>query len=443
MKLKILNNIPKWKIFPSVDTLGYFSPLGNYICLNEFEDEKDFEKTLQNPSLDKNRFSVYIHEYQHYIDQISTLWGVKKLHNIYDSYNAVFKNDEYKFYKHRELYLNFKRDYFLDYYTIKYNHIQGDYQNRWKFEITSGLRYDYNGKINENCPIPFVSFASNNDEKISRVPISVVSLLETTATNAEFQFLINEANKLDGNYKEIQLKAISKKLESKLYHPELTLYSVAVHLTSVYLGINDPIIGYEISSIFAKIALNMPSQLFKLVPFTEKINSSEEWKKRSNKLIENQDRGFIFYLLLQNYLNHNGKLKNNEISVETILKSSNLPTEVEIEELITQEILEMDMAMMRNANDFNKRIIDKVFFGNKFRKSTGIAQDKKSADLTEFTREKPFLIFKNTYFEYEELDLQVIYNKIALQQEVTIEEWFRLYSFCEKKIDDFNEICGI
>ena len=73
--MNFLENIQNWKKFPSVETLGYFNPLGNFIHLNQYIDEKDFEKSLKNPLLDRNRFSVFVHEYQHYIDQVSTLWG--------------------------------------------------------------------------------------------------------------------------------------------------------------------------------------------------------------------------------------------------------------------------------------------------------------------------------------------------------------------------------
>lgn len=443
MKLDFLNNIPKWKIFPSVNTLGYFNPIGNFIYLDEFEDDADFKKCSANPSLDKNRFSVYVHEYQHYIDQISTLWGIKNIYKIYESFDAVFKNNEFVFYKHRDLILNLKRDYFLDYYTVKYNHVEGDFKNRWKFQIKSGIRFDFNGNVNEDFPIPFMTFASHDDILISRVPISVVSLLETTATNAEFEYLISEAVKLDSPYREIQINAISKKLESKLYHPDLTLYSAAVHLTAVQLEITDPILGYKISSVFAKIALNLPSKLFSLLPITEELNSTTDWLNRSKKMIENQDRGFAFYLLLRNYTSKFGRLEGNEINVEDILFSSNLPNEKEVEELIKAEIHEIDIKVLTQRNDFNRKIIEKTFYGTKFRESTGIGQDKELGDISQHMREHPYLIFKNTYFDYEHLDLQTIYEKIAWQKDVSIEEWFRLYTFCEKKIDDFNDICGI
>ena len=64
MKLPFLKRIPKWKTFPSIDTLGYFHPLGNYIYLDQYNDEADFQKSLSQPGLDRNRFSVFVHEYQ-------------------------------------------------------------------------------------------------------------------------------------------------------------------------------------------------------------------------------------------------------------------------------------------------------------------------------------------------------------------------------------------
>jgi hypothetical protein len=443
MKLPYLKNVPKWKIFPAVETLGYFSPLGNYICLNQYKDEADFEKALSQPGLDRNRFSVFVHEYQHYIDHVSTLWGAKCIFKIFDSFDAVLNNDESKFYKHRDLILNFKRDYHLDYYTVTYNHIVGDYQNRWKFQITCGLRFNSDGRLNEDWPIPFISFASKKDEKISRVPISVASLLETTATYAEYSFLIHEVLKLDSPYKETQLQIISKKFESKLYHPQLTLYSAAVHLTSVYLEINDPIIAYKISSIFAKIALNIPSNLFKNLSFPNEIDQSEEWTKRANKMIANFDRGFAFYLLLKSYVLKYGPLKTDDVDVENILTASNLPNEAEMEKLIQEEITALDLEIMMSRNNFNRFIIDKVFYGTKFRESTGIGQKREPNDVEKHMRESAFLMFSETYFEYDDLDLNPIFLKATKQEVLSREEWFRLFTFCEKKIDDFNEVCGI
>jgi hypothetical protein len=440
--MNFLKNIPAWKKFPDTQTLGYYSPMGNYICLNEYKNETEFQTALQNPSLDKNKFSVFIHEMQHYYDNVSTLWGVQNLYKLFRAYDAVIKYDEYEFYKFREVELNFKRDYFLDYYTETYSNIIGNSNDRWGFDITSGVRFSPDGKINEDLPILFVKFSSSKKEKISRVPLSVVSLLETTATYSEFNFLLSEALKLESPFRENQIKSISSKFESLLYNPELTLYSVAVHVVSVNLQISDPIKGYEFSSLFAKIALNIPSNLFQTIKIHSEFDIKEQWKHRAKKMLENQERGFAFYLLVKNYVAVFGT-DTKQMTVENILKASNLPTEQEIEKAISEEIQALDLQILLEKNNLNRGFIDKVFWGNKFREVTGIGQQNAMTDLSKFERDKPYLIFQETYFEYENLNLETIIDKLMRQQKINIDEWFRFYTWCEKRIDSFNTICGI
>ncbi|MEB3799809.1 hypothetical protein INQ45_01530 [Flavobacterium columnare] len=441
--MKFKKRIKSWKKFPNVDTLGFYHCLGNYIQLNEFEDENEFKKSSSNPSLDKNRFSVYLHENQHYIDQISTYWGIKNIYRTFRAFNAALLGTEYDFHYYRDLILNLQRDYFLDYYTENYNHIVGGFNNLWKFQFKVGIRFDFDGKVNEERPIPLITFSSSDGQKISRVPLSVVSLLETTATYIEYKFLLDEVLKLNSPYKELQGQSLSKKLEDKLYHPELTLYSVAVHLTSVHLQINDPILGYKISSIFAKLALNLPESVFSSVIIPTELKEDKNWTKRSKSLIQNHDRGFIFYLLIRNYKSKYGELNGHEINVNNILDASNLPNEEEIESIISEEITKLDVQILSEKNCFNRQILDKVFFGNKFRKATGLGQQKNTPDLSEFIRDKPYLIFASTDFEYEHLELKPIVDKVIWQQSLSREEWFRLYTYCESRIDGFNEICGI
>lgn len=441
--MNFLKNIKNWKTFPSVHTLGYFHPLGNYIYLDEYTDDEDFAKSAKNPSLDRNRFSVFLHEHQHYLDHVSTLWGIKKIYKIYRAFDSAIMPNEYNFYKFKELELNLKRDYFLDYYTETYNSIIGGYTNRWRFQISSGLRFDHNGKVQEDWPITFISFASNDKEKISRVPISVVSLLETTATFAEYQFQMSEISKLEEPHRTNQIKALSSKLEKKLYHPKLTLYSSAVHITSVNLKINDPIIAYKISSNFAKIALNIPSNMFSLIKIPGEFTSDDLWNKRSKKMLENMDRGFAFYLLIRNYYESYGYLQDSKIDIEDILSASSLRNEKEIELEISKEVKKLDYDTLSEGNNFSRMIMDKVFYGSQFRKQTGIAQQNDKTDFKEKMRDKLHLIYNSTYFDYEHLELQPIVDKAMRQLDLSREEWFRLYTHCETRIDSFNEICGI
>lgn len=441
--MKFNKNIKSWKKYPNVNTLGFYHCLGNYVQLNEYEDEDEFKKAVSNPSLDKKRFSVYLHENQHYIDQVSTYWGIKNVYRIFRAFNASLFGNEFDFHFYRDLILNLQRDYFLDYYTENYNNIAGSYNNLWKFQLTVGLRFDFDGKVNEERPIPFITFSSSDDTKISRVPISVISLLETTATYIEYKFLLDEILKLESPYKELQAQALSKNLESKLYHPELTLYSAAVHLTSVHLQINDPILAYKISSIFAKLSLNLPESLFSSVTIPIELEEDKNWATRSKSLIQNYDRGFLFYLLIRNYTTKHSNLKGYEINVEEILSASNLPIEEQIESIISEEISKLDIQILSEKNSFNRQILDKVFFGNKYRQATGLGQQRETPDLSAFIRDRPYLIFASTDFEYENLELAPIVEKVVYQQNLSREEWFRLYTYCENRIDGFNEICGI
>lgn len=441
--MQSIKNMDEWKKSPAISSLGGFSPLGNFIQLNQYEDEKDFLKSVENPSLDKTRFSVYIHELQHYYDHVGALWGINKLFKIYEAYDAIIKSDEKLLYKLRDVQISFRKDYFLDYYTEKYEKVDGDFKHMWKFQITSGLRFSFEGMVDEEKPVSFIVFQSEDGRRVSRVPISVAALLETTATHFEFNFLVNEALILAPQFRDIQIAELSKKFEKILYNSDLTLYTVAVHIVSVALQLTDPINAYWASSIFAKIALNTPSKLFKEVKIHGYFNTSDEWHRRAVKFLENEDRGFLFYLLVVNFADKYTYSSIEDLTVEKVLSASNMPNEQKVEELITEEIAKLDLLIMTRQNVFNHYFADKMFFGNKFRELSGIGQQNKDANFVEFIRERPYFIFGGTMLEYENMDLYPIIKKIVCQDGLSKEEWFRFYEMCDKKIDDFNLVCGV
>lgn len=116
-------------------------------------------------------------------------------------------------------------------------------------------------------------------------------------------------------------------------------------------------------------------------------------------MLKNNERRFVFLLLVRNYVSEFG-IDKDSLTVENILKASNLPSEKEILALISKEIEELDLKVLSDKNNLNREIIDKVFWGSKFREVTGLRQQNKVTDLSKYKRDKPFLIFSETYFEY-------------------------------------------
>ncbi len=426
------------KKFPSVDTLAYYHPLGNYIYLYEYADEADLLKVKEKPGSDRNRFSIYIHETQHYLDQVSTLWVIHNIFRIFRAFHTVFFGTESDLHNYRKLNLSIKKDYFLDYYTQAYNQIHGTFQNPWKFQMTTGLRFDHNGAVDATQPIPLITFSDADDDKVCRVPLSVASLLETRATSAELRFQISEILKLNSPFKENQINQLNKRIEDKVYHPDLALYSVAV-----FLSVREPIAAYKISSVFAKIALNVPSGIFEKVLVPDEFNQSADWRLRVKYLLKNGDRGFLFYLLIRNYSDKHGPLQGMDISVDDSLAASCLPDEQTLEELISKEVQELDANVLLDQNSFNRQISEKIFFGNRYRKASGIGQQRNADNLSDLFRDKLYFLFSPTDFEYDSLVLEPIVGKAVRQEELSREEWFRIYTYCEQRIDSFDRICGI
>ena len=441
--MKILKKIKRWKTFPNLSTLGYYHILGNYIYLDEYKDQDEFDKSSKSPKLDYKRFSTFLYENQHYLDHVSTAWGMNNIFSIYNAYDSVIKHNEYDFHFLRDLNLNLKRDLFNDYYTETYNSKHGSYKDPWMFELTTGLRFDHLGKIDESKPIPFIVFKTKKDERVCRVPLSVASLLETTATNIEYQFIASVIMQLKEPYRTNQLSQLSKQIEKKIYNVDLALYSAAVHLCAARLQISDPIKAYKVASVFAKIALNVPSKYFTSIKLDQEFKDDPVNGKRALAMLVNGERGFMYQLLIRNYLASFGLLNDRELVIDEILSSSNLPNENILLEGIQEEYNSHNDFFLRRANLMDRQVTDKLFFGNNFRRITGIGQQNEPNGIEEFVREYPTLVFSETNIEFEKENLHTIAEKLRKTEVLNNKEWFRLFNYCEDRIDNFDEICGI
>lgn len=427
-----------WKHFPSVSTLAYYSPMGNYIKLNKVT-ESILRKIRNEPESYLEQRAVLVHEYQHWIDHVSTFWGQENISKIFLAFESCFSGNEKDFHRMRTLYNSLKGDRLLDFYTESYEEIQGAKENRWKYGFSAGIRYDSNGDLDLSKPIIFVRFRSSDDIPIIRVPLSVTSLLETTAVAREIVIKIDAISRMEEQKGERELEILQTRLEKQLYNPELTLYSVAVHTVSNLLKISDPIIGYQISSQIASLALNLPNSVFENIIIPE--NTKEYWGDHCPEFLKSRNRGFAFFCLTMNYSNRNQEYDQGSF-IDDVLECSGLPNKGKLDELIEEELLELQINTSVELRFLINLYLDKNRAGKKFRDIFGTAGES-DEPFRLVDDSYPYIMCSNTYFNTSNIELSDVLEKLSLAQEITREEWWVIFEFCEDKIDEFNEICGI
>ncbi|MCG3714169.1 hypothetical protein L5F64_01145 [Aliarcobacter butzleri] len=311
------------RLFPNLSTEGYYNFLNQTIVLNKLE-KKELANIDKLPKYEKirNFLSLVVHEYTHYIDSFSTLWGIEFLHNLYNSYfidnfeevpeNIYFKKllSELKKLDTHKFYSEFKSD--------------KEIQN------TIPWKYNYVFSVIDDNPLIKINFRNKNDDKIvCTVPISLLSILESSAMSQEILLISHMTTIL------LKEEERDKKLEAyknylllhHLYHRELTEYSVCVHIVSNSLLIENIIVAYHITSILTRFVLNFPKKYFLNINIDDFNNFYFKINEYNRPIIykalkDNNDKAILFLLIaleltpsdIQSYTDENIK-KGIEIAI--------------------------------------------------------------------------------------------------------------------------------
>lgn len=426
-------------IFPNTKVAAYYDQSHQLICLNSYNfiDFKDENfKGIDKKSVDK--LSLFEHELTHWIDHYSTLWGQQNIVLLFNALNSRANQDINEFWRIKLLDNSFRKDTFFDYFTEKHNHIQGNDLNRWKYQITSGIRFSADGKPEYQKPILFVRFNSIDDAPIVRVPVSVASILETNAIKSEY-FVKFLAIKQDDDIvnKKVSERILKEELMHLLYNPDLTLYSVIAHLTANLNNQQDIIETLDITSQIGTLVLNIPDELIRNI----RIPKIEDklWEERYNSFIVEKDKGALFYFLLKNLIENSGQ---NNFSKEAILLASNLPNEIELSKSIIKE-------MENNINEliegpFKSMAEKAIKSGIEMFKRRGIFGDgKELRDYIVDNKILPTILFGDTILKLDGLDISDILKKLNREEEITINEKYFIIDYYKDKFDEFLEVCGI
>jgi hypothetical protein len=279
------------------------------------EHRLEVKAVLENHCSDGISFELYnkiskllplaSHEYTHYIDCTSTLWGVKLLvlmDEAYSGLKAPVPGDEVKFFK-AKLLSDFVKQIKLPMYYTEIGSSQA-LPRRWHYKVSIGKKFNSSGFISDD-PIVFVRFTDSENVLIARSPISTLSILECSSTSQEIEqriALIESIN--DDSAKIIERSQYENQLVEETYNKNLTEYSVCAHLLANVIREPDISFVYSRAGILCRIILNFPDKLFDKLVGEEIVNTlnfegAEEWCSRLNKGLENRDLGVLYYLFCE------------------------------------------------------------------------------------------------------------------------------------------------
>lgn len=437
-------------IFPNLNrTVAYYDPANFSVVLNEISTEefdrigKKGFKNLDERELEK--LKTIHHEIRHYSDHISTLWGQRLLLKYSLALNARLEANEYDFaniieYKRAEAEMFFNKYYREDYHEASFETIE----RRWKWSPSCGLRFDSDGILDETRPIPFIRFSTYDGIPLSRVPLSVASLLETNAKWEELRLhteFLGHVPESDRPFHEKMFE--NSLLKNLLYNQELVLYNAAVHLTANVLGISDIPSAFMISSLLATLALNVPEQLIPSLKYDETYFA--DWGNRIPNMLQQKNYGMIFFILLVNY--EKSFKEGQKMDFSLLFEESGLPQYDALFAMAIDESSEIasEIASMKN---FGKTISSLCSIGCQGLQMNGLCNEKRPpfTTLVEL-RHGPKILFNNATDDFEDFEItsKDLASVMKMQpiDDLSFEEWDQIVRIINSKMDEFFQIRGV
>jgi hypothetical protein len=311
---RFLETSKRWRCLSKVDVLGFMDFWTLTISLESLNSRDTSNITIGNLSVkisEKYDFYTYerhkkvlplaVHEYTHFIDATSTVWGLSHLNQLHRSLSTS-PNAEHDFFKLKETYDHMRCIRLPDYYTVINS---GNPQTKpWISNVTSGLRFKGDGTLS-NIPILFVRFWNADEQPIARSPISLISLLEASAMAKEIEVRIDLIKRLGSDEGAVEIKLMEKELLEYIYNPNLAEYSVCFHLLANSQGQSDLALTSQAAGWLTRFILNLPKKSFSTISKNFKTYANKVRKTeielgmlRIQTALDNFDRGAMFYFLV-------------------------------------------------------------------------------------------------------------------------------------------------
>ncbi|MDH1629857.1 hypothetical protein [Pseudomonas mosselii] len=309
----------KWNLFQDIDTLGSYDFFTSVVDLTSLSPrhilnmksalEQLNHKKPKGEKLSHEQYSslakvlpLASHEYTHFIDATSTLWGLRHLALLNNAYLADDKmgGTEEDFKSAKKFYDHTRSIHLPKYYTTI--ELELPETRPWQSVITMGKVFTSDGTT-AGKPVLFSRFFNANGDCITRSPVSTISILEASAMAQEIFAQASLLDVAEDNFKTIENNLHSKKVLSELYNKRLTEYSVCVHIVSNHLKCKEALTSFGICAVLTRLVLNMPKSCLEIIyrncniAKILNIPARHEFETRMSDGIKNGDLGIIFYLL--------------------------------------------------------------------------------------------------------------------------------------------------
>lgn len=434
---KLQNTFKSYRRLLEADTLGSFDFFTCIICLDSI-DTHAFEMYLEAiKSTDYLYLSkitpLAIHEFTHFIDSTSTVWGMNHLRKMNDAYcsNSTKGGTEYDFYK-AKFFLEHVRSLRLpNYYTLVQRN--NSPSRPWQSRITMGKQFGLDGKISDS-PILFSQFANSRGEFLARSPVSTVSVLEASAMSNEMVAKLALVNELNVDTRVVENRLYEKEALDHIYNQNITEYSVCVHILANQLKCKDLFIAFQLCSIITRLVLNFSNSLIGKVLETAKIHDilgvpkGHEFEDRMQLGIRNHNLGILYYLICCALPKDSAEKKSKLVpGVEKALSRLGLSLEImsdeaakEVDE-IGRELSGSKLSVIRALSLSGADNFHKIAFS-----STGL-------DFSDLSLPTVYL--------GDGVEVRIFGNKKGLLNNVGLEEIFSELYEGRKWVERFSEAC--
>lgn len=312
-KTKDLNILARSDVLGSFDFFTTIVSLESLVSadLDAYPATSMLEVIKQGAKLSKKQYQsmakilpLALHEFAHFFDATSTLWGMKHLQLMNRAYlcDDRRQDNEANFYRAKQFLDHIRRIHLPRYYTVV---MPSPPVRPWRADLSIGQLFDSAGRLSGRR-IVFQRFQNASGDLLVRSPISQLSLLESSAMAQQILLHAFLVERLDGDYGLVERRDFATRTLDYLYKKELTEYSVCVHVVANKLGCSDGVASFAASALIVRIVLNLPAVAFddlsKATDLMDRIGFPKdgayaEFEKALRDGLRHLDLGTMFYLI--------------------------------------------------------------------------------------------------------------------------------------------------